>query len=462
MNETSRRDLLKAAGSALVLGACSEGGEGAGGDGAAAVASSTVPAEPGSIHDVEHVVILMQENRSFDHYFGARPGVRGFADPSVETAADGRPLWYQPTTRHPDGFLLPFPIRPRETRGACMGDPLHGWIPQHTYWAGGDQTGFATFANVNMTYFDHGDLPYYDALASAFTLCDNSFCSVIGPTTPNRLYAFTGGIDAQGAAGGPVIENLEGPFHWETYPERLEAAGISWRVYHEEDDFDDNPLKWFAQYQGLSESHPLHEGAIRNRASDAFEQDVAGGDLPQVSWIVAPAALCEHPALGAPYPGIDYAARKLGALLAKPEVWAKTVFLLTYDENGGFFDHVRPPVAPKGTPGEWAGDSPIGLGFRVTTIVASPWSRGGKVSSTVFDHTSILRLLETRFGVEAPNVSAWRRETCGDLAEVLDFTTADVSVPELPDTSAGAADALECGTLPPLTVPHPQVPPGTH
>jgi len=450
----SRRDVLKAAGSALVLGACSDDDTRD-----ADTGPSTTAAKRGSIRDIDHVVILIQENRSFDHYFGSRKGVRGFDDPDVAKAPDGRPIWYQPTTRNADGYVLPFPLRPDETNGPCMGDPLHSWIPQHIYYADGALSGFATFGGVNMTYWRPGDLPYLDALADEFTLCDHSFCSVIGPTTPNRLYAFTGGIDAAGTGGGPVYENLEGPFRWETYPERLEAAGVSWRVYHEVDDFGDNPLKYFAKFQGLAETDPLFDAAIRDRAADAFEVDAAAGNLPQVSWIVAPARLSEHPALGAPYPGIDYGAKALGALMANPKVWAKTVFILSYDENGGFFDHVVPPAAPKGTEGEWVGDKPIGPGFRVPTIVASPWTRGGRVSSTVFDHTSVLRLLETRFGVEANNVSAWRRETCGDLAEVLDFSAFDAAVPKLPGTSEASAEAAACAARPALTVPSPQVPP---
>jgi phospholipase C len=406
-----------------------------------------------SLDEIEHVVILMQENRSFDHYFGTRKGVRGFADPDVPLRSDGRPIWYQDSSDHPDGYVLPYPLRPAEGSDGCGVDPQHGWIPQHNYWDDGRLGGFASFGTTSLGYYLPEDLPYYAALADEFTLCDHSFCSVIGPTTPNRLYAWTASIDPTGDQGGPVIDNFTGPFRWETYPERLERAGVSWRVYHEVDDFDDNPLKWFAAYQNIPTTSPLYENAIKDRTADAFANDVMSGELPQVSWIVATSANSEHPSYGAPFVGIDFAARTLAALMANEKVWAKSVFILTFDENGGWFDHVPPPVAPPGTPGEYAGTSPIGMGFRVPTIIASPYSRGGSVDHTTFDHTSILRLLETRFGVEIPNITAWRRETSGDFADLLDFSEPDASVPDLPDTSDGQARLDLCRTKPILGPP---------
>ncbi len=446
MSHLTRRELLAASMSTVGLAACAKD--------ATTSPGPTAPT-PGSLNDIEHVVILLQENRSFDHYFGTRKGVRGFSDPDVLKRPDGRPIWYQDSSHHPDGYLLPFRMQANSS-AACFGDPDHGWIAQHVYWADGKLSGFGVLAAKNMGYFTAEDLPYYHALADAFTLCDHSFCSVIGPTTPNRLYAWSATINPESNLGGPVIDNFEGPFKWETYPERLQKAGISWRVYHEEDDFDDNTLKYFAKFQNLATTDPLYDAAIRNRDADAFIKDVESSNLPQVSWLVAPTALSEHPSAGAPFAGIDYTARALGALMAKPELWAKTLFILTYDENGGYFDHVPPPVAPPGTPGEFAANTSIGLGFRVPTIVASPWSRGGKVNSTVFDHTSVLRLLETRFGVEVPNLSAWRRKTCGDLSTVLDFSAPDRSIPALPDTSNGKQLTEACTKMPAFEVPRTQ------
>ncbi len=457
MTQWSRRQVLGAglaAGGTALAGCSSEQGGRVGGrtDGSEPATSTTALSRPGSLNDVDHVVILIQENRSFDHYFGMRDGVRGFRDTEVLKRPDGRPIWFQDTDKHPGGIIHPFHLDPKNTNAACGADPPHGWFDQHNYWDAGRLGGFARLGTQNMGYFLPEDIAYHTALADNFTLCDHSFCSVIGPTTPNRLYAWTASIDAEGVAGGPAIENFTGPFRWETYPERLQKAGVSWRVYHEEDDFDDNSLKYFANFQNLAATDPLYDAAIRNRPSDAFATDVAAGNLPQVSWIVAPTAESEHPGPGAPWPGIAFVARQLGALMNNPKVWAKTVFILTYDENGGWFDHVPPPVAPPGTPGEFAGDTPIGLGFRVPTIVASPWSRGGQLSSTVFDLTSTLRLLETRFGVEIPNLSTWRRETCGDLSELLDFSSTDLTIPQLPEVDDAQEQAEACRSLPELDI----------
>ncbi|MBI4934506.1 MAG: phospholipase [Actinobacteria bacterium] len=389
----------------------------------------------GSIADVEHVVIFFQENRSFDHYFGTRRGVRGFGEPQAGTMT---PYWMDTAT----------------TSGACGPDPDHGWAGQHLAWANGTNSGFGDrMGPAALGYFRRSDLPYYWALADEFTLCDQYFCSVIGPTTPNRLYSMSATIDPDGLGGGPVIENLTGPFTWTTYPERLQAAGVSWRVYHELDDYDDNPLKFFANFQGLSATDPLYDAAIANRSADAFMTDAAAGNLPQVSWIVAPTAKSEHPSFP-PAVGEDLTATILAALMGNTELWKKTVFILSYDENGGFYDHVPPPVAPKGTAGEYVGDEPIGLGFRVPTTVISPWSRGGRVCSEVFDHTSTLLFLEQRFGVEVPNISEWRRSTCADLTAALDFSSHDPSVPVLPGTSERATAVVAgCTTLPAAAPP---------
>jgi phospholipase C len=367
--------------------------------------------------------------------------VRGFNEPQV-------------------GELTPYWLDTATTSGACGPDPDHTWGGQHAAWNGGTNDGFAARMGPSaLGYFTRADVPYYWSLADEFTLCDQYFCSVLGPTTPNRLYSMSATIDPAATGGGPVIENLTGPFTWTTYPERLQAAGISWRVYHEADDYDDNPLKFFAQFQNLATTDPLYDAAILNRSADAFMKDAAAGNLPQVSWIVAPMAKSEHPSFP-PAVGEDLTASVLGALMGNAELWKKTVFILSYDENGGYYDHVPPPVAPKGTAGEYVGEEPIGLGFRVPTTVVSPWSRGGKVRSEVFDHTSTLLFLEQRFGVEVPNITDWRRSTCGDLTAALDFTSFDPSVPSLPATAEHAAAALQgCATLPAASPPATPVPP---
>ena len=488
----SRRQFLGAAGSlaavAAMAGCSSSGGSAAGsaatttgagttGSAPASTIAATTTAAPtttavtttttaaGSLTDIEHVVVLFQENRSFDHYFGTRQGVAGFASAAADQA------YRNPFPAHPDGYLLPYRFDTSTTAGACGPDPDHSWDAQHRAWNDGANDGFATAMGPHaLGYFTRADLPYYWALADEFTLCDQYFCSVLGPTNPNRHVAMTGTIDPSGTGGGPAIDNSGVAYTWETYPERLQAAGVTWRVYHEVDDYDDNNLKFFTQFQGLAAGNPLYDNALVNRSADAFEIDAANGDLPQVSWLVAPAAISEHPSW-APAVGEDFTARKIAAVMNNPELWATTVFILSYDENGGFFDHVAPPVPPAGTTDEFVNGAPIGLGFRVPTIVVSPWTRRAKdaapaggavdarVNSTVFDHTSILRFLETRFGVDAPLVSAWRRETCGDLSEVLDLGAFDPTVPALPATAErAAAMASGCGALPPAAAPVVQVP----
>ena len=419
------------------------------------VVTGTSAAKAGRLQDVDHVVILMQENRSFDEYFGARRGVRGFGDPKVLTHPDGRPIWYQSSKAHPDGFVLPYPIQSLTTAGQCTPGNDHSWGNMHFEWNEGKMDGFAPFLPNSMSYYRREDLPYYWALADQFTLCDHWFCSVLGPTLPNRHMAMSGTIDPAGTNGGPAIDNSGTAYTWETYPERLSKAGVTWRIYHETDDYDDNALKFYRQFHDLDPTSDLHNAAILDRPADAFEVDARAGNLPQVSWIVAPTRLSEHPSgPSTPASGEDYTRRKLEAIMGNPEVWAKTVFILTYDESDGHFDHVPPPVPDPGTKGETVNGIPIGLGFRIPTLVVSPWSRGDRrVLSDVMDHTSVLQFLEARFGVEVPAMSAWRREITGDLTTAFDFTQADTSVPKLPDTVAHLAQIEEnCRTLslPPL------------
>jgi len=296
-----------------------------------------------------------------------------------------------------------------------------------------------------MGYFTQADIPFQWALAQAFTVCDGYHCSVLGPTNPNRLYMWTGMIDPRGTGGGPVTGN--GPAYdnvvlsWTTYPERLQRAGVSWQVYQEEDNYDDNALAWFRQFAGAPASSELWQRGMRKRAAGWFEADARAGRLPQVSWLVAPTAQSEHPAYF-PAAGAEYVASKLDAIASDEDLWRKTLFILTYDENDGLFDHVPPPVAPPGTPGEYVGNEPVGLGFRVPAIVVSPWSAGGRVCPDVLDHTSLIRIIEKRFGVPEPNISAFRRGTCGDFTSALRFSGPPASYPRSPEAlTLAAADA---------------------
>jgi phospholipase C len=162
--------------------------------------------------------------------------------------------------------------------------------------------------------------------------------------------------------------------------------------------------------------------------------------LPAVSWLVPTSYQSEHPDYS-PAAGADFVASKINAIAANPDVWAKTVFILNYDENDGLFDHVPPPTAPAGTPGEFINGVPIGGGFRVPCVIVSPWTQGGWVASETFDHTSVLQFLEKLTGVAIPNITDWRRSTFGDLTSAFGFPTGS-RFPRLPDTKAQLAAAV--------------------
>ena len=436
-----------------------------------------------TLSDIEHVVILMQENRSFDHYFGTLSQVRGFSKGPVLTRTVGRrrvtvfdQFGYKPGTGvDASGYLQPFHLAsdPPSENGQTTNDISHDWGPQHESWNGGSMDAFVTAhiaadgaANgpVTMGYLTRDDLAFYYALADAFTICDGYHCSVLGPTDPNRVMSISASIDPTGAGDGPVLETLTGDrqthygtFTWETMPERLSEAGVSWKVYNDPTALSElSPFPYFKSFTDPS-SPAQAETAARALTPvypASFQADVAAGSLPAVSWIMPPLAECEHPA-APPHYGEFLAQEILETLVSNPEVWARTVFFIVYDENGGFFDHVPPPTPPAGTPGEYltvdplpaeaAGIAgPVGLGFRVPCLVVSPFSRGGYRCSTTFDHTSVLRFLETRFGVEVPNLSAWRRSVTGDLTEALALhNRPDVSVPDLPATSLGDTSVAE-------------------
>ena len=411
----------------LLAGATALSGLAVGGAALPASLTKMMAATPrdlrGRLSDIEHIVILMQENRSFDHYFGTMPGVRGFQDPKAITLPTGNSVFHQPDAGHANGYLTPFHYDTKSTSAQQTPGTDHSWGTQHQAWDNGAMDQWvAAKGEYTMGYFTQADIPFHWALAQAFTLCDNYHCSVLGPTNPNRLYMWSGMLDPNGTGGGPVTDDSpafnNAYLSWTTYPERLEAAGVSWQVYQEEDNYDDNSLAWFKQYSNAPTSSPLFKRAMQKRPAGWFEADARAGRLPQVSWLVAPTAQTEHPDYF-PAAGAEYIASKLDAIASNEDLWRKTLFILTYDENDGMFDHVPPPVPPAGTAGEFVDGLPIGLGFRVPAIVVSPWSVGGYVCSDVLDHTSLIRLIEARFGVSEPNISAWRRATCGDFTTSL-------------------------------------------
>jgi len=457
--EVSRRQLLASAGGAVLASfALPASLRKIIGDTPAALAGASRPAPP--VSDIKHVVVLMQENRSFDHYFGTMPGVRGYADPSVPKS-----VFYQSDPDNPDKFLLPFHADSYSSSAQALPSTSHSWGPQYQSWNNGKMDGFVTAhlasdgvaGQYTMAYYERSDIPFHWALADAFTICDGYHCSMLGPTWPNRLYLMTGMVDPAGAHGGPVYGNHVPPegYSWKTYPEMLTEAGVSWRLYQENDNYGLNVLEYFDQYQAATASSPLYQNALRFYQPGQFEYDALHDRLPTVSWILPTSYQSEHPDY-MPAAGADYVASKVNAIAANPDVWAKTVFILIYDENDGYFDHVTPPTAPAGTPGEYITvdkvSQPIGLGFRVPCIIVSPWTVGGYVSHDTFDHTSVSQLLEQVTGVVNPNITAWRRRCAGDLTSALGVAPSR-RVPRLPATTAElelAEEQFKTLPLPPI------------
>jgi phospholipase C len=421
------------------------------------------PARHGSLADIEHVVLLMQENRSFDHYFGTLKGVRGFGDPDALRLSTGRSVFYQPDAENPDGYLLPFHLDTHKSSAQAIPSTSHAWEVQHRAWHNGRMDRWLpahrAADGVNgpyvMGYHTREDIPFQFALAEAFTICDNYFCSVFGPTWPNRLYWMTGTNDPNGTHGGPIITNdAPSPYRWTTYAERLEDAGISWQVYQELDNYGCNMLENFQAFQEAKPGEPLYERGMRFRPAGAFEEDARGDQLPAVSWIIPTSYQSEHPDY-LPAAGADFVASKIEAIASNPKVWAKTALILNYDENDGLFDHVPPPTPKPGTPDEFIDGLPVGAGFRVPCIIISPWTVGGWAAGEAFDHTSVLRFLERFTGVTEPNISRWRRRTFGDLTSAFGFDSAASRPPRLPtDTAEQLAEAeWEVAHLPKPTLP---------
>jgi phospholipase C len=421
------------------------------------------PPRNSSLRDIKHVVVLMQENRSFDHYFGTLPGVRGFSDPDALQLSTGRSVFYQPDTVNPDGYILPFHLNTRSTSAQKIPSTSHAWAVQHEAWNGGRMDKWLQAHRkadgINgpycMGYYTREDIPFQFALAETFTICDAYHCSMLGPTWPNRMHWMTGTIDPEGRHGGPILNNKmpQGGYTWTTYPERLEKAGISWKVYQQKDNYGCNLLETFRVFRDAPVGSPLHEKGMARGLEGQFEYDAINDKLPAVSWIIPTSFQSEHPDY-MPADGAAFVASKIDAIAANPDVWAKTAFILNYDENDGIFDHVVPPTPPPGTPLEFVDGLPIGGGFRVPCIIISPWTTGGRVCSQQFDHTSVLQFLEQFTGVREPNISPWRRRTFGNLSTAFRFDDTNKQSPALP----GTATQLNLAKYATSSLPKPNLP----
>jgi len=495
--------------------------------------------QTGTLKDVEHVVILMQENRSFNHYFGTLKGVRGFGDRLTIPLPNGRRVWQQ--ERAGGDLLTPYHLDGTAHNAQRASGTPHAWDDSQQAWDNGRMTQWARHkTDTSMGYFREQEIPFQFALANAFTLCDAYHCSMHTGTDANRSFHLTGtnGPTAQNVAyvnnewdwiSGEPGSDATG-YTWKTYAERLEEAGISWICYQNmPDEWGDNMLGAFRQFRAANlasgfpvssggepnapyantgqalpyhaydpatdnAGNPLYKGIANTLPGtqpenylDAFRRDIKEGRLPQVSWVNAPSIYCEHPGPSTPVQGAWFIQEVLDALTAVPEVWSKTVLLVNFDENDGYFDHVPSPSppsrnadltyagkstlsetdmaaeyftqpAPAGSTGQPAPDGRVfGPGPRVPMFVISPWSRGGWVNSQVFDHTSVLRFLAARFGVEEPNVSPFRRAVCGDLTSAFNFATPnDEALPTLGGRSTRAqVDQLrvEQEALPAMPLP---------
>jgi phospholipase C len=490
----------------------------------------------GTIQDVEHIIILTQENRPFDHHFGSLRGVRGFSDPRavninlpLKNGAGSTPVpvFLQPAgaANEAAGFAVPpnsgnfggpadgvdvippFRVNPASVSPGLKSLGLtylpgtgHGWAGTHDAWNQGQYDNWAAHQGpIAMSYMTRDDIPYHYALADAFTVGDAYHCAIMGPTNPNRMYLWSGCIGnvnylgsggTDGLGAGPVTYNglsvNNAYFVFETLPEVLQRAGVSWKIYQDlagatfapdfgdgtgnnfAGNFTDNPVLYFKQYATAAPGTPLFDNGatgteiintIPNPGAsaqawqawaesqfDELRNDVQSGKLPQVSWIMSPAGYTEHSDFPINY-GAWYISQILDILVSNPDVFSKTVLILNYDEADGSFDHIVPPTPPA-TPANGAStvsieneivttsvpNGPIGLGTRVPFVAISPWSKGGFVNSQVFDHTSVVQFIEKRFGVFERNISPWRRAVAGDLTSVFNFANPNDAPANLPGT----------------------------
>ncbi|SCO42877.1 related to non-hemolytic phospholipase C precursor [Fusarium fujikuroi] len=428
-------------------------------------ASKTARTE--SLADIDHVILFMQENRAFDHYFGTMPGVRGFADPNVQYN-NGIPVWKQQVTPQQSkdtDYITPWYINylggtwPEATQ--CMSAGSNGWDANQAAWNHGANNQWAVKNTpYSIGYYKRDDLPVHFALAEEWTVGDMYQESVIASTNPNRVMWISGSINVPGSpqtkdeGGYPYIDNNETPgcdkngincypLKWSTAAEKYEAAGVSWSVFQDADNFDDNPYAWFEQFQDSKTGSDLNKKGMKGQSLDAFYAQAAAGTLPEVSYIVGPMQLSEHPPYS-PHDG-SWLQRKVAEAVINSPKYSKSVLIISYDETGGWADHVSPYTSPDGTAGEWiddpygaAGRTATGPGFRVPFYIISPFTRKGGVYTEHADHTSQVSFIEKWQAAKGRDVTTdemvpWRRENMADLVNAFDFKNPDYSIPNLPE-----------------------------
>ncbi|MGN6492664.1 MAG: phosphocholine-specific phospholipase C [Agriterribacter sp.] len=459
-----------------------------------------------SIKDVQHIVILMQENRSFDHYFGAMKGVRGFGDRFPIPLESGQRAFHQSDGKR---IVPPYRADGKTTNAALINGTPHDFQDTQAAWNQGKYGFWPLFKTpYSMAYYTREEIPFQYAMAEAFTISDAYHCSIATGTDPNRIMFWSGsnfnpekraaGINCTDEDSEPVnvrcwitgkmpdpgyTYRLNG-FKWPTIPDVLQEAGISWRIYQDPNNNWSGAMHGclaFDSFRNAKPGSPIYENGMKHWSLQHLERDVKNGTLPQVSWVLPSQDDSEHPgAPSSPYRASEFTHKVLAAITSNPEVWSKTVFFLTFDENDGLFDHLPAPAVPSynidntlagkstldlagmyfhndkgmepfqnpmGAPGikrvyqdkrdTISGNiRPWGMGPRVPLYIISPWSKGGWVHSEVADHTSVGQFIEKRFGVEVPAISPWHRAVSSDLTSAFDFETPNDPVfPTKPDTS---------------------------
>ena len=469
-----------------------------------------IPADvrTGTIQDVRHVVILMMENRGFDHYFGALRGVRGFGDRHPVPLENGKPVWFQS-----DGVrdITPYHLDSATTSALRVPGTPHSFDNAQAAWNQGKFGFWPKYkTQFSMGHYRRADLPWQFALAEAFTICDAYHCSITTGTDPNRVMFWSGsnfdprlraqGINCtdadsepdnlrcwiKGALPEPGYTYAGSALTWPTIPDVLEAAGISWRIYQDPNDNWTGAMHGglaFESFRMCRPGTPLYEKGMRHWSLEQLAEDARNGELPQVSWVLPPMLWSEHPGPSSPVQGAEFAAQVIDALTEAPGTWSRTAVFQAFDENDGMFDHVPPPAPPSFNPdgsvaggstfkldGEYFSDPerrhlhpqdsisgtvrPWGLGPRVPMYVISPWSKGGWVNSQVFDHTSVAQFLEKRFGITIPAISPWHRTVCGDMTSAFDFVSPNgTGIPALPDARGSATLVAMAMKLPKPVAP---------
>lgn len=325
------------------------------------VTASALSSQP---NPIQHVLIACQENRSFDNYFGYYPNAGKFGVPANYSQPDGNG-----GTVTPSHTIFPF-----------TSDISHTWQSIHSEWDKGRMDGFYTTDGSDaLSYYDGSDLQYYYGVAGAFTLCGSYFCSVLGPTVPNRLSLVSA------TCGGYTLDSLGGGgVDWPTIADLLDAHKITWKCYNLGLGLGSNPS--LEHFNGLTFFQKWQNDSRLQFSEDDYHNDLSNGTLPQVSFLITEDLISEHPPAD-----IQWGQQKMADVIAKlmaSSAWQSSALFLTYDEGGGFFDHVAPPQLDA-----------YGLGFRVPMLVVSPYARRGYISGQVYEHASILKFIERRFGL---------------------------------------------------------------